>query len=435
MMVFALKPKLATCYLKVLAGVFAAFLLATVVATAIFDPLGLSVVLGWRPFTPTPSERYLAALGRYPMAHGNREAKVLNSYPYQPSYAVLGSSNVWSHIDITHHQLTDPDRQYAYNFGLAGVSMFEIEHVFQHLLAVRKPERVIIGLEFFMFNGERPLAEQVTDYPMAHLPGVRQRLVWLMLTKVVSEENAAKVGKSLVKSIWDLLFSAAHANTTSNAGQTSQSPAERNQKMAEMLRDVDKSQIGALYRPDVSFAFTGADGRSTFDSLAHVLEIAQLQDVEVRLYLSPHNVRTYEVIRALGLWQEYRVWMKRLAEITSEVNAGEACEDIVPLLDFGTYKAENIESVFVPEGKQGFFPSYYDSFHFRVSVGNRLLDRLMSWRCGDVTSNEDWGTMLSVDNVDAYLQAVEQRRAEFAARHPDVVADVLEVVTKVRGGG
>jgi hypothetical protein len=43
--------------------------------------------------------------------------------------------------------------------------------------------------------------------------------------------------------------------------------------------------------------------------------------------------------------------------------------------------------------------------------------------------------MLSVGNVAAYLQAVERRRAEFAESHPDVVADVLEVVAEIRGGG
>src|SRR5215213_7193351 len=120
------------------------------------DPSGVLAALSLKPLNPTDSDLRSAGMGLYPMRAGNRESKALNAIWYKPQVAVFGSSNVWSYVDPRRPSLQQPDGRLGYNFGLPGISMFELAAAFRHTVALGHMRRAIAGLEFFMFAGNRP---------------------------------------------------------------------------------------------------------------------------------------------------------------------------------------------------------------------------------------------------------------------------------------
>jgi hypothetical protein len=101
-----------------------------------YDSSGVLAALSLKPVRPAASDLWNATGGLYPMPAGNREAKALNAIWYKPQVVVLGSSNVASYVNQGLPALHQPDGRAAYNFGIPGVSIFEIDAAFRHVLAL-----------------------------------------------------------------------------------------------------------------------------------------------------------------------------------------------------------------------------------------------------------------------------------------------------------
>jgi hypothetical protein len=371
------------------------------------------------------NDKAIAPLGLYPMSHGTREAKFYNYSWYKPKTVILGSSSVWSNnIDVFDPRLRDADGRAAFNFGIAGIMMYEVDAVFRHMVAAYKPSRVILDLEFFMFGGHRRITagKSLDKFPLAYQSNYRWELVKVVIPKLIALEPTLQSLRTEIdnatKTFVAAAFGAEGLPAVLSEGQ--QALARRR------LHVIERGQIHALYWPDTPFSFEDEDGLSTLTALRNVLALARTEGIDLRIFISPHQVRAYEIIRALGLWDKYLFWLREIAKIVDDANVGRPCNEQVQVLDFGAYKPFNLDLTFINVDPP-LYRSYGDSFHYYTNTGKTIIDLLLSASACKEQDSEI-ATNLSRDRIERHIAAIEEARARFAAEHPDEVADVVALV-------
>lgn len=379
------------------------------------DSRGFLRALGWKSAGSISSDdRYLAAFGRFPVPHGEREAKLLNVRWYWPQIVVLGSSNVWSHFDVI--KIKQPDGRAAFNFGLAGASATEIEEAVNHIIALNPPKRIILGLEFFAFNANREFQNPLLDFPLAHQDNYTVATTRRVIAYLLSMDSIfQKISGHAMR-----LINFKRAEPQPVAAQPAGAADAR---LRRLLAEMDSIQMKYLYNAKKPFAFG-----SSLESLRRFLQKALAANIEVQVFLSPHHVRTYEILRAIGFWPYYISWLQEIASISDQVNSGRSCADRIPFLDFGAYKPENIDMNFVSEGG-GIFKDYVDSFHYRTHVGDRIIATLSGYDgCRDGPGG--FATDLSNKTIAAHLARIEEARSAFAAQYPETIAEVAALARR-----
>jgi hypothetical protein len=153
--------------------------------------------------------------------------------------------------------------------------------------------------------------------------------------------------------------------------------------------------------------------RSRLDALSALLADASRAGVRVDLVQLPMHAVCLERFFALDRWPIHRRWITSLAQITAEHNRAFA-DQPVRFWDFSTYNAYTTGLEF--ERSRWF----YDPFHFKVPLGNLVLDRLLRYPAPPGQPIEDFGVPVSDENVQAHLRRLlEDHRAYFDG-HPEI---------------
>ena len=346
------------------------------------DTTGVLAALSMKRVKPTFVDRWNAAYGQFPMPGGQREAKVLNSIWYRPQVALFGSSNVWSYVNPFFPALHQPDGRAAYNFGVPGVTMFEINAAFRHVLALGNLRRAVVGLEFFMFAGNRTIPGAIDTMPLAFQPQYRDKL-WGYVSRYLL--SMAALQKSLP---------AARRGLVPAAFATEAAPPQvlDDERLRGLIYEADRQQTIGLYRSDRPFVFMDEEGRSTLDALRSMVTLAQREGIRLDLYLTPHHARAYELIRAIGLWPKYRAWLRELAAIADETGA---C-----IVDFGSY-SELTTDTGAATGPSAVFRTHGDSIHMSTELATRVIDSLGAGSC---SARLEGGALLSGRTIEGYLE-------------------------------
>jgi hypothetical protein len=425
-----MQHKEAVRYLRWIA--YSAFLLIAGLAILQYrnDPSGFFRVLTARYGTLTPDQLNLAALGLFPVPEGGREAKVFNSAWYKPEIVVIGSSDVWSFVDMHNPHLRQPDGRPGFNFGLAGLNIDELPAIIEHVSAGGNARLIIVGLEFYMFNANRAFIPRdvVMNYPLSQEENAVERRALHALRRLGTIDTVWRSIKAEAARI-PLPFSFSLAAGAPNHASARPDPTTLSQQRANAVRQADAVQTVALYVPSREFAFDLPGTGSVFAHVQRAIELAREKKIHLRFFLSPQHARTYEIIRALGRWPFYEKWLEELANQIDRANEGVACADRLVVLDYGAYKPLSVDMTEAAPNQQGIFKYFADSFHWREPIATRVIDDVVTYDpCGTFTS--DFATVLSRKTLPDHLAANRARREAFAAAHPEVVNDVREIVLK-----
>lgn len=424
----------------------AALLAAIPAINILMDPLGYARVAGWRPAFPSESEVSFSAGGAWPVPDGTREAKVLNVAYYRPQSVVFGSSTVWSHIDTGYTPLRGPDGRPAYNFGLAGASMRELLGAFEHVANLGSAQRVVIGLEFYMFAGDKPTSPGYFDLPMAHRESYRADLNRFVTQRLFSADysyaSQAMLWEPAVKQVARLWGGADRIRLTPpnygiGVGGGPRPPltpplgGERTiADFHRLMLDGDRVLIAGLYpaagRP---FRFVDDDGWSSLDAFRRLIAVAREHDIELYLYLSPHHARAYEAIRLMGWWPLYESWQREMTAII-EGEAARSGRSRVALWDFGGYSAITSDGAQVFGDRTAGYRWYADAIHFSTDVGYLALDRILGSSDAEETP-ADFGAVLTAATIDAHQARVRDARERYAAAHGDEIAAIANMLASV----
>jgi len=113
-----------------------------------------------------------------------------------------------------------------------------------------------------------------------------------------------------------------------------------------------------------------------------------------------------------------------------EINEQEsACfgESAYPLWDFSGYNSLTTEDV-PPDGdSETQMKWYWESSHYKKELGDLVLDRIFDYHHSRRIVPDDFGILLTSENITAHLCRIRDKQREYHKLHPGDVAEIEEL--------
>ncbi|MCB1864947.1 MAG: hypothetical protein KDG50_05920 [Chromatiales bacterium] len=293
----------------------------------------------------------------------------------RPRQIVLGSSR--AEIGIDPRDIGD----HAYNLSVAGGHLPSIRAVFDHALDNQPQlERVVLGLDFFMFDRNLAAAEGFEpDRLMRRRIGLVDRARTLLSTD------------ALLASIRTLAVNVSGAAVDNDYDELGmQTFAERRKRLTHTPLPQWFERSLAIYRR--RFADFAYDPE-LFTELDHIISACRAHNVRLDLFISPTHALHQQAIHNAGLWPVYEDWKRRLARRAA-------------VWDFSGFNTITTEPVGVV------MQNYWDVSHYRASIGRRVLARMQ----GD--ADDGFGRRLDPSATESALAAVRDERSRWVESNP-----------------
>lgn len=320
--------------------------------------------------------------------------KAIDVIRNEPKIVLLGSSRTDLGLNPKHPGLKPGNSRY--NLALVGPNMYEVKRYFDHALT-NQPDlkTVVIGLDFFMFNDLKTNAPDFKESLLNQETIPLQEVINSTLS--LNALNASKSTlSSSIKSKAYFLYDANGMRFIYNNKPKKPLPVG----FQDMLKGLMASEgYYKEYRLSDSF----------LEDFQDIVETCKEQGIELKVFISPSHATQWESLRVSGLWPVFEKWKHRLVEIT-------------PVWDFSGYNSITTEAI--GEGMK----NYWDSSHYREEVGDLILNRLFSYQSQTVP--EDFGVLITRENVESHLGKIRNERESWAKTNPDLVQLVEDLNPK-----
>ena len=346
-------------YLRLLA-VFVV-LLCTALAgfNALIDPYGY--------FDPPK----ISGVNELPLGFNHRPllAKSLAVSELRPATIILGNSRAEAAYDPQHPGIA---LQPAYNLSIGGAGLSMLRRYFLEALATGGLHQVILALDLTMFDPAANAADPgldavlLTDADGKHASEARkwQRLAFILLSGTTSSDSwwsythqrkpvAIYSRSGLRDEAYDI------AQVAREGGSRRASLRVESSFLASTLRDVESANFRASY---------GA----TLAALQEIVDISARRGIQLKLIINPIHARQTYTIDAAGLWPLYENWKRDLLAAAQRSQRPE----LVSLWDFSGVSSCTAENLPPNANPASAMRWYRESSHFRLVLGNRVLDRV-----------------------------------------------------------
>lgn len=300
----------------------------------------------------------------------------------KPETIVFGSSRAEEGLTITHESLTTKETV-AYNAGFQAGNPYEIlQYLKLAMTANPNLKRVVLGIDFFMFNEFLPNQETFSEVRLQPDYPTEDAVNFLLSFDAL---NSSK--NTVLHSIRNSVLA---PSKTSVKGFSFW--------IKEFLVN---EQLYAQYELS----------ESRLSNFRQIVELCQENNVELALFISPIHATLLETIAVAGLSEEFHRWKR-------EVSA------IAPVWDFAYHNTVTTEAI-APDMKY-----YFDSSHYSQEAGNLVLNRLYSRNLEEIP--QDFGVLLTPENVEAHLIANRQQQVQWRQNQPSEVKLVQQIESKLQ---
>jgi hypothetical protein len=269
------------------------FLLAFAAATLVMAVISISVDPFWlwqkEPRWHTAREGHNANLDLR-----TRLAKSLQIFTRPTKTVVIGSSRVYRGFSLA----TVPD---GYNLGISSLRARELEGFTIHLLRWRKVGRLVIGLDYFMFDAGHPVEAGYDPKIVKSIYAPEALFSTLFSWDALQGARLAVTGKKGRDGSWSY----------NGYKRTNPYTAE---KIAKIIPTLDKG-LGQVV--------PGEEAYAAFDA---TLSEAQRHGTTVQVYLSPMHQLQFEQLKKSGAMDRFDAWKSRVKAIAEAHHV--VCKDL-----------------------------------------------------------------------------------------------------------
>ena len=344
-------------YLRLLAA-FAALLCAALAGfNALIDPYG--------HFDPPK----ISGVNELPLGFNHRPllAKSLAVSALRPATIILGNSRAEAAYDPEHPALA---LRPAYNLAIGGAGLSMLHRYFLEALAAGGLRQVVLALDLTMFDPRANLPDAsldellLTDATGKPAGDARKwrRLAFVLLSGTTSSDSwwsathqrrpvAIYTRSGLREEEYDL------AQVAREGGPRRASLRTEANFLAGTLRDVESGKFRTSYA-------------TTLAALQDIVALSAKHGVQLKLIINPIHARQTYALAAAGLWPLYEDWKRDL------VATAQHSPDLVSLWDFSGVSFCTAESMPPDANAAPAMRWYRESSHFRLALGNRVLDRV-----------------------------------------------------------
>ncbi|MGR9072722.1 MAG: hypothetical protein ACU833_06630 [Gammaproteobacteria bacterium] len=350
----------------------------------------------------------------------------------QPDALIIGSSRTEHGLDPEHPAIQA--RYNSYNLALTGATIYENLRYLQHANTSHPLKMVVLAVDLFQFNAYRPNASDFSEERLlADFEG-KEQAVSLTIDKLATLASV----DAMMASLQTIFGQENNDNVILLSGQAKpiqgDSLALKNRGRREAALYSELNFISHLYfpKPFRKFGFISKDGSvNTFNYFRKILEYCHHNNIRLHILISPAHARQWELVTAAGMWFQFEQWKREMVSLNQAV-ATEMHVQPFPLWDFSGFNYYTTETFPNLGDKQMMMEWYWESSHYRVELGNRVLDRIFDYREPNRQIANDFGVMITPDNIDEHLSGIRKKRHQYEINHADEVAEIYELVRNFR---
>ncbi len=404
-------------YVKTLFALILAIWMPVGVINLVVDPY---FALGWsRAFGLEDSG---SGFGR-----NTRFSKAFAVTRIKPDAVALGTSRVDHGIDVTHPGFSR-DVQAVYNLGLSGGHIDELLAYLEHAQSVRPLRRVVVGLDFGSFGKFR--RQEAFDPAILETPESTHAIPrWTALLAAYFSweplaDSISKLRQQTAAPMYDL-----ETGRRTDRIFTERIAACGGIRQAFLAREASDIQ-GAIASKagNENSPASSADFQASLDSFRKLVRFARDRQIDLYLFISPTHARSMEELRLLGRWGAFEEWKRSLVAILAEENARSPSLPPTPLWDFSGYNSVTTEPVPAADSGVMQMRGYWELSHYRKQIGDMVLDRIFDHSKPPHPIPEDFGRLLTPDNINIQLRETEDAGALYRAREGAQLGDLERLV-------
>jgi ABC-type transporter MlaC component len=333
----------------------------------------------------------------------------------KPTAVCIGNSRADIAIDPEH-----PVWAYhpTYNLALRAAHMYEVYRYFQCACTIAPLEQVILSADFFSFNSD---IDEESSFAEERLPSADNSnpfyisdhlCAMLSIHGIVSSINTIIYQQDEEKNIY-------LENGRRKKEYSPDPPRVRfNQNFRFYL--TSKGFYSTTMGNEFSF-LNGSDNTTTFDYYREILNTAYADDINLAVFISPCHVTLWETLAVADLWNRWEEW-KRLMVIINEEEAENAGKAPFPIWDFSTYNDITMEVIPSLDGDETEMEWYWDPSHYKKELGDLVLNRIYNVTTDGVVLPDNFGVLLTSENIERHLAQIREDRESYCNTHPDEVA-------------
>jgi tetratricopeptide (TPR) repeat protein len=382
----------------------------------------------------------------------------------QPGSVVLGTSRVEVGID-PRHPGWDPGNGPVYNLGLAGSGLKEIYLTLQHAVhASPRLHLAIVGLDFLVFNAHREAvvfgtevlgfdAKRLLLLPDDSCQKSFSHDLGLFLGTEGLAYSLATIRKQMPQSDIDnpvsghlMSWLALYDRDGYRGG--SYERAQRANNLHQGFRvwfdgasgreaDQEKYYVSRIWRPapEERYCFERDGKLNTISLFREIVDFARRSHIDVKFFVNPIHARMLVALQEAGLWPQYEDWKRQLVRVLADEASANRVSPF-PLWDFSGINTVTTEVVPPPHDLTE-MKWWWEPSHYRSSAGDFMLDRILGYKDQVRTIPDDFGVLLTPQNIDAWTLRTREGVHEFVRTVPgevQIVRDTIEPIMETAGG-
>ncbi len=357
---------------------------------AIVDPLAIYRIVNREGFNERKSEYQLYA----------RIAKPVQIEFHQPERLAFGSSRVDLAMPVEYGPAA---AQYpnSFNAGLNSANLRSILEVLQHASTVGEVKDVLIGVDFYMFNGMNQMPYMYPDMLASLNPNPWKRRFQQISTTLFSPGMVDA-------SIATLRHQAGppKRKLTGQAYIEGEIEDAREDGYENQFRRYEDGLVRHVWTPcrDNRFAYRYAGHPDTIAMFRQILDLSASEGFRLTLFIAPVHARMLEVLDAAGLWPQYEQWKRDMTAMIEAAN-----NPAITLWDFSGYHDYAVEPI--PADPAATMRWYIDSSHYTEALAEIMLDAMYDTRTA-------FGAALNSTMLEAHLAELRAARDDYRAKHP-----------------
>jgi len=296
---------------------------------------------------------------------------------------IIGSSRTKQGIDPSSPSLSA--EQPAYNLAINGPNMYEVRRYLEHAIANQDQlKKVILGIDFFMFN--QNLKNQATF--SENRLGKHTIIVSDLINSLFSIDavNASQKTIAASRKVQDL-----KDGYGDNGFRPNRNMNDGNTKWRV------KQSLGVYF----SFHNNYELSQNFLDDFRKIVELCQKNNIELIVFISPSHAVNWEAVRTTKRWDVLEDWKREIVKVT-------------PVWDFSGYNSITTEAI------QDRMDNYVDDSHYKPSIGNRILERIMG-KNDSTQVPQDFGMLITPENIEQELQQIRTNLETWAKSNPDLI--------------
>lgn len=323
-----------------------------------------------------------------------------------------GSSRIGEGLPLDHPFFTDC--VHSYDASLAGVTANEMARIIRVAARHNRLERVVIGLDLFMFNVARDDMRGSSEalYSDAALAEIKIGAQQLFSLDAVGDS-------------WTTVRSQHEPAFHRRDGTTDEAYLRGEEGQREIVPRFLRCSRGYIFHHLPPPYYVHTTQRGNLDSYA-VLESLLVdlhhEGVEVILFVPPAHAWNSELVHALGLWDDWEDFKRSTLKATLRAAARTGSQPFA-YWDFSNYSAVTAEPLTASAGPRE-MRFHWDCSHFKPTLGRLILDQ---W----TAQGSDLGLGVRIDDevaMEAQLARVRAGRDAFERTRPSEVRLIVQIV-------